>query len=153
MQTWETEELDKLESEIEKEFSLDLDLTLGLGIFLSTIGPINDFFVQSQFKQTKLKPGFDFKKTDFISCACLTSILLWETEPERREKAICILKKTNPKFSDTANLKSFDLMSAAASSLSTSKTVFNVPDKILTLDDIGLTISTFYQKIAVSYFL
>ena len=83
----------------------------------------------------------------------MTSILLWETESERREKAICILQKTNPKFSDTANLKSFDLMSAAATSLPTSKTTFNLPEKIQTLDDIGLTISTFYQKIAVSYFL
>ena len=62
MQTWETDELDKLESVIEKLSSLDLDLSLGLGIFLSTIGPINDFFVKSHFKQNKLNQGFDFDK-------------------------------------------------------------------------------------------
>ena len=83
----------------------------------------------------------------------MTSILLWETEPERREKAIRILKKTNSKFSDTANLKSFDLMSAAVTNLSTSEIDFQLPDKIHTVNDIGMTISTFYQKIAVSYFL
>ena len=63
MQTWDTDELDKLESVIEKKSSLDLDLSLGLGIFLSTIGPINDFFVKSQFKQIKLNPTLNFDKT------------------------------------------------------------------------------------------
>ena len=62
MQTWDTDEQDKLESIIEKRSSLDLDLSLGLGIFLSTIGPINDFFVKSQFKQIKLNQGIDFDK-------------------------------------------------------------------------------------------
>ena len=62
MQTWDTDEQDKLESIIEKRSSLDLDLSLGLGIFLSTIGPINDFFVKSQFKQIKLNQGTDFDK-------------------------------------------------------------------------------------------
>ena len=63
MQTWDNDELDKLESVIEKKSSLDLDLSLGLGIFLSTIGPINDFFVKSQFKQIKLNPSLNFDKT------------------------------------------------------------------------------------------
>ena len=62
MQLWETDELYKLEKEIEKESSLDFDLSLGLGVFLSTIGPVNEFFVRSQFKQTELKPDFDFNK-------------------------------------------------------------------------------------------
>jgi len=63
MQTWDTDELEKLESVIEKRPCLDLDLSLGLGIFLSTIGPINDFFVKSQFKQIKLNSTLNFDKT------------------------------------------------------------------------------------------
>ena len=62
MQIWDTDELYKLEKEIEKESTLDFDLSLALGIFLSTIGPVNDFFVNSQFKETKVKPEFEFNK-------------------------------------------------------------------------------------------
>ena len=74
MQIWDTDELYKLEKEIEKESTLDFDLSLALGIFLSTIGPVNDFFVNSQFKETKVKPEFEFnKKVSLTSLALKAS--------------------------------------------------------------------------------
>ena len=92
MQTWDTDEQDKLESIIEKRSSLDLDLSLGLGIFLSTIGPINDFFVKSQFKQIKLNQGIDFdKKVSLKVYPMRGSYDYWSSKPLRAFKSIEVI--------------------------------------------------------------
>ena len=92
MQTWDTDEQDKLESIIEKRSSLDLDLSLGLGIFLSTIGPINDFFVKSQFKQIKLNQGIDFdKKVSRNAYPILGSYDYWSSKPFESKEVIVLL--------------------------------------------------------------
>ena len=83
----------------------------------------------------------------------MKTILLWESETERREKAICILKSIDQNYQTNANIKSYDLMSAAVVSLCKSDMKLNIPSKITTVEDIALTISSFYQKIAITYFL